>query len=548
MTKTWWKEAIVYQIYPRSFKDSNGDGIGDLRGIIEKADYLAELGVNVVWMSPHFKSPNVDNGYDVSDYCDVMDEFGTMADFDELLAVLHQRGIKLIIDLVVNHSSDQHKWFQEAKKSKDNPYRDYYIWQKPKENGDPPNDWESYFSGSVWELDEASGEYYLHLFCKEQPDLNWENPQLREEVYNLMRFWLDKGVDGFRMDVIPLISKDWTFPNYPEGRFADLTLYANGARVHEFLQEMNEKVLRQYDCMTVGECFGVFAHQALDYIGEDRNELQTIYHFDHVGGREEHNFEHGWTEIPMLKLKGIFERWDFTIGDKGWNTIYFGNHDNQRVVSRFGNDTTFRVESAKMLATLLLTQRGTPYIYQGDEIGMTNCDFKDISEYNDVQVLNAYKVLVEGKGVSAQQFLDNANQIARDHARNPIPWTNEANGGFTSGTPWLKVNPKYPEINVADAVADQDSVFHYYHELIALRKANEALTYGAYCDLLPNHAAIWAYSRTLEDKQFIIVVNFYGNEEALHLPEIEGKTLLVSNYATHKDGSLQPYEARIYGM
>ncbi len=543
MQKTWWKEAIVYQIYPRSFKDTNGDGIGDLRGILEKLDYLASLGVDVVWLSPHFKSPNADNGYDISNYLEIMDEFGTMEDFDAVLSGLHERGIRLIIDLVVNHSSDQHAWFQAARTAKDNPYRDYYIWRPPV-NGQAPNDWRSFFAGSVWDLDETTGEYYLHLFTKEQPDLNWENPKLRQEVYKAMRFWLDKGVDGFRMDVITFISKDQAFPPYPEGRFGDFTVYANGPRVHEFLQEMNREVLSKYDCMTVGESFGVTAEQALSYVGENRNELQTIYHFDHVTVRNPHTFVNGWQDYNLQELKAVFYKWDRALGDQGWNTMYFGNHDNPRVLSRFG-DLVHHKASGKMIATLLLTQRATPYLYQGDEIGMTNCPFHTIEEFNDVEVLNNYKEFVEEKGADAAAYLANANIIARDHARTPMQWNVAPQAGFTTGTPWLKVNPNYTEINVEAALADPDSIFHYYRQLIALRKANPALTYGANEDVLPNHAQIWAYTRTFEGACFLVVVNFGKTTQDLPI-DTTGYTLCLCNLNEGSPHTLAPYESRIY--
>lgn len=543
MQKTWWKEAIIYQIYPRSFKDANGDGIGDLRGILEKLDYLAALGIDVVWLSPHFKSPNVDNGYDISDYRDIMDAFGTMEDFDAVLAGLHERGIKLIIDLVVNHSSDQHVWFQESRKHKDNPYRDYYIWRAPKD-GQPPNDWRSFFAGPTWDFDEATGEYYLHLFTKQQPDLNWENPKLRQEVYDLMRFWLDKGVDGFRMDVITFISKDPSFPNYPEGRFGDFTVYSNGPRVHTFLQEMNREVLSKYDCMTVGESFGVTADQALLYVGADRNELQTIYHFDHVTVRNPHTFEHGWQDLSLQALKAIFYKWDRSLGDQGWNTMYFGNHDNPRVISRFG-DLAHHKASGKMIATLILTQRATPYLYQGDELGMTNCHFDSIAEFNDVEVLNNYQELVVEKGVDPQKYLANANIIARDHGRTPMQWDTTDNAGFTTGKPWLKINPNYPEINAAQALADPDSIFHYYRHLIALRKQHPALTYGKNEDVLPDHPQIWAYTRSLDQDAFLIVVNFGKTAQAFDL-DVSGYTLQLSNLPEGETGILRPYESRIY--
>ena len=466
----WWKEAVIYQIYPRSFKDSNADGIGDLQGIISKLDYLQLLGVDVLWLSPVFASPNTDNGYDISDYQAIMTEFGSMADFDELLAEAHSRGLKVILDLVVNHSSDEHRWFEEARKSTQNQYRDYYIWR------DEPNNWQSFFSGSAWELSAETGQYYLHLFAKKQPDLNWESPALRQEIYTMMHFWLGKGVDGFRMDVIPFLSKDPFFPDYPVGRFGDLTIHANGPRIHEFLQEMNHQVLAHYDCLTVGEGFGVAAHQANLYVGHNRQELNMIYHFDHAVPREEACFGKPAPEFTLPELKTIFARWDAAVGHSGWQNTYFGNHDNPRVLSRFGGSGSHQVAAAKMLATVLLTQRGTPSIYQGDELGMTNCGFENVSEFDDIQVKNAYKALVMSGSVQEVDFLKAANQIARDHARTPMQWSARAHAGFTDGhQTWLKVNPNHATINAEDQLSDPDSVFHYYRQLLQIRKKTPAL-------------------------------------------------------------------------
>ena len=597
---SWWKEAVVYQVYPRSFQDSNGDGIGDLRGIVRRLDYLKELGIDVVWLSPHYQSPNDDNGYDISDYEAIMTEFGTMADFDDLLAGLHERGMKLVIDLVVNHSSDEHRWFRESRKAKDNPFRDYYIWRPPSPpaplpwgEGDviptpsasfektvetsipdppspvgrgaggegPPNNWVSFFSGPAWEFDAATGEYYLHLFSRKQPDLNWENPALRQEIYRMMRFWLDKGVDGFRMDVIAFISKDQTFPDYPEGRFGDLSIHANGPRVHEFLQEMNREVLSHYDrgdgpCMTVGEAFGVSADEANLYVGRDRGELNMIFHFDHAVPREEERFLNPAPEFRLTELRKIFDRWDKALGNDGWNSVYFGNHDNPRVVSRFGDEGPLREVSAKMLATILLTQRGTPYIFQGDEIGMVNTDFRSIDEYNDIQVKNAWKALVEqGQGDPAR-FLSAANRIARDHARTPMPWNDGPQAGFTDGpSTWLKLNERYREINVQKALDDLDSVWHYYRKLIHLRKANPVLVYGAYTDLNPESDEVFAYTRSLAETLILVVINFTPQPVEIDLSGVlvaRQKELLMANHVVEADDSpglafsLRPFEARIY--
>ncbi len=546
MQANWWKEAVVYQVYPRSFKDSNADGIGDLRGLTSKLDYLQDLGIDVIWLSPHFKSPNADNGYDIADYEAIMTEFGTMDDFDQMLAEVHNRGLKLIIDLVVNHSSDEHRWFQEAHLSKDNPYRDYYIWKS-----EIPNDWISFFSGSAWDLDELTNEYYLHLFVKKQPDLNWENPKLRQEIYKMMRFWLDKGVNGFRMDVISVISKDQSYPNFPADRFGDLSFYANGPRVHEFLQEMNQEVLSKYDCMTVGEAFGVGPDDALDYVGEARKELNMIYHFDHAVPRDEICFVSPKNEFNLSELKQIFQKWDNSLKPDGWNTVYFGNHDNPRLLSRFGDVENYRSESAKMLATVLLTLRGTPYLYQGDEIGMSNCEFEAISEFDDVQVHNAYKILVTDGEYSDVQFLKSANKIARDHARTPMQWTNKAQAGFTDGpATWLKVNSNYAQVNVETQQADPDSTLNYYKKLLRFRKQNPVLVYGTYQDLLPESNSVWAYFRVNIDNKMLIVNNFTNQNQLYTLPpEMTTGKVMISNYSQSTNLqptiTLRPFEALI---
>jgi oligo-1,6-glucosidase len=545
MEKNWWKEAVIYQIYPRSFKDSNNDGIGDLKGIQSKLPYLKELGIDVIWLSPHYKSPNVDNGYDISDYQSIMTEFGTMSDFDEMLEDIHRLGLKLIIDLVVNHSSDQHLWFKEARKSKDNPYRDFYIWKK-----EIPNDWISFFSGTAWSFDEATNEYYLHLFAKEQPDLNWENEKMRHEVYEMIKFWLDKGVDGFRMDVISLISKDQTFANFPANRFGDLSYYANGPKVHDYIQEMNKEVLSKYDCMTVGEAFGVSSEQALDYVGKDRNELNMIYHFDHAVPRDEHCFAKPAPEFKLTELKSIFSKWDSALKNDGWNTVYFGNHDNPRMLSRFGDPKNYHFHSATMLATLLLTLRGTPYLYQGDEIGMTNSVFEKIDEFNDLQVINAYNALVTHGNCSEEIFLKSSNYIARDHARTPMQWSGEINAGFSDATKtWLKVNKNYKYINVADQEKDKDSILSFYKMILQLRKSNPVLQYGDYEVLLPHNNEIWAFIRTFENKKILIVCNFTNEKQATGLL-FDNLELILSNYGIENKliVSLEAYEAKIFGI
>jgi len=544
MTNTWWKEAVIYQIYPRSFKDSNGDGIGDLKGITQKLDYLVSLGVDVLWLSPIFKSPNDDNGYDVSDYCAIMNEFGTMADFDELLEKAHSKGLKIILDLVVNHSSDEHAWFQASRQSADNLYSDYYIWEKEK-----PNNWQSFFGGDAWEYDEQRKAYFLHLFTKKQPDLNWENPKVREEVYELMRFWYDKGVDGFRMDVIPLISKRSGFPDAPNDDFENTinTIYSNGPRVHEFLQEMTAQTNAYYDVMTVGEGIGVSKENCLDYVGSDRKELDMLYHFDHLflgyeGG--DRLKSHGFT---LIEVKQIFREWQEAIGDTGWLNICLDNHDFARMVSRFGNDQKYRKESAKLLATLLLSQKGTPCIYQGSEIGMTNVAFPSIEDYDDVANLSTIaEWRAEGKDM--QELLRRIQEGGRDNARTPVQWDNTSNAGFTSGQPWLKVNPNYPAINVANALVDSDSIFYYYQKMLSIRKKHKTLVYGTYTEYLPNHPAVYFYERTEDDKRYLVLLNFSDVEQTIFgVPDFSNATMLIGNYTTIGDKKrLVPWEARVY--
>ncbi len=548
-----YKSAVIYQIYPRSFCDANGDGIGDLPGISSKLDYLADLGVDILWLSPIFQSPNADNGYDISDYEAIMPEFGTMTDFENLLAGVHQRGMRLILDLVVNHSSDEHRWFRESRKSKDNPYRNYYIWKAPSTDpsGALPNNWQSFFSGPAWAFDPQTGEYYLHLFAEKQPDLNWENPALRQAIYRMMRFWLDKGVDGFRMDVIPFLAKDQTFPDYPAGRFGDLTIHANGPRIHEFLHEMHQEVMSRYTCITVGEGFGVSAAQANLYVGQGRQELDMIYHFDHAVPREESRFLDPAPEFTLPELKAIFARWNEALDVDSWQNIYFGNHDNPRILSRFGDPLGYHYQSATLLATVLLTQRGTPSLYQGDELGMTNCPFASIDEFDDIQVKNAWHALGMPTASSAQQarFLTNANQIARDHARTPMPWSNSPHAGFATEPtgplyrPWLLVNPNYPVINVAQQTADAGSVLNFYRRLLHWRKQQPTLHYGTYRDLLPNHPTLWVFERTYENTRLTTAANW--SALPVTLPESYG-SVHVSNYPeAGEPRTLQPYEARV---
>jgi len=555
MDQSWWKESVVYQIYPRSFKDSNGDGIGDLQGIIEKLDYLKELGVDIIWLSPVYKSPNDDNGYDVSDYQDVMDEFGTMADWEHLIQEMHDREMKLMMDLVVNHSSDEHHWFIDAKKSKDNPYRNYYIWRKGKDGKEPTN-WESFFSGSAWEYDEPTDEYFLHLFSKKQPDLNWENPKLRREVYDMMNWWIDKGVDGFRMDVINLISKAGyqDAPNMEGKKYVSGAEYFfNGPKIHEYLQEMNKEVLSK-GVVTVGETPGVDVEQAKLYTGSDRNELNMVFQFEHMdldsgpGGK--------W-DLRPLKLKDLrdnFTKWQKGLEGEGWNSLYLNNHDQPRMVSRFGNDGKYRVESAKMLATFLHTLQGTPYIYQGEEIGMTNVKFDSIEEYKDIETLNMYNEKVKENKEDEAKVMESIYVKGRDNARTPVQWNASEHAGFTTGTPWISVNPNYKEVNVEQAVADPDSIFHYYKQLIKLRKENDVIVYGTYDLLLDDHEQIYAYTRTLKKEKLLVILNFSDHRPVFRLPEdmiCRDVEVLISNYEQPEEPDvssikLRPYEAVVY--
>ncbi|ERI91566.1 oligo-1,6-glucosidase [Clostridiales bacterium oral taxon 876 str. F0540] len=552
MNKKWWKEGVVYQIYPRSFKDSNGDGIGDIRGIIEKLDYIKDLGANIIWLCPVYKSPNDDNGYDISDYRNIMEEFGTMADFDELLNEMHKREIRLVMDLVVNHSSDENKWFVESRKSKDNPYRDYYIWREGKE-GSPPNNWGSFFSGSAWKYDETTGEYFMHLFSEKQPDLNWENEKVRYEVYNMMKFWFDKGIDGFRMDVINLISK---VPGFPDGHKGKKDIYgngfplvANGPRVHEYLQEMNREVLSRYDIMTVGETPGVDPETAKLYVNEDRKELNMLFQFELM----DIDSGNGKWDIRPWKLtnfKNIMYKWYEALKEQGWNSLFLNNHDQPRLVSRFGNDKEYRVESAKMLATFIHTWQGTPYIYQGEEIGMTNVRF-DISEYRDIEIINMFKEKTE-QGVSKEELMKSIYAKGRDNARTPMQWDTSENAGFTTGTPWLRVNPNYKEINTEKALRDKDSIFYYYQKLINLRKKHQVIVYGDINMLLEEDENIFAYTRKFENERILVVLNFFDKEVEFTIPtefEINNAKVLISNYEIHElmdKFVLKPYEARVY--
>ncbi|NRB53320.1 MAG: alpha-glucosidase [Saprospiraceae bacterium] len=542
MTKTWWKESVIYQIYPRSFQDSNGDGVGDLQGIIRRLDYLKLLGVDILWLSPIFKSPNDDNGYDVSDYRSIMDEFGTMEDFDDLLAGVHERGMKLILDLVPNHSSDEHFWFQEARKSKDNPYRNYYHWAD-----EPRTNWQSFFSGSTWEYDEQAEAYYLHLFSKKQPDLNWENPKLRQEIHDIMRFWFDKGIDGFRIDVIPFISKRLDWPDGDPNNFEQtiLEIYSNGPRLHEYLNEMYEEVCSKYDVMTVGEGIGVKPHNSLEYVDENRRELNMLYHFDHVTINYGPGGKYDPVDWKLSTFKQLFLDWDQAIADKGWINIVLDNHDFPRMVSRYGNDGLYRKESAKLLATMLLTLRGTPCIYQGSEIGMINVAFDSLDEYDDVEVVNMVREWREA-GKDPSPLLPAVQQQGRDNARTPMQWDDSVHAGFTSGTPWLKLNPSYQTINVTEALADPTSIFYYYKDLLAFRKVNPTLIYGDFELIAPNSEQLFAYRRWDAQNEFLVFLNFSSETLPIEALADWGSYQLVKSNYLEASIPMRPWECRIY--
>ncbi|WP_458353953.1 glycoside hydrolase family 13 protein [Peribacillus frigoritolerans] len=558
MDKAWWKEAVVYQVYPRSFMDSDGDGIGDINGILMKLDYLQELGVNVIWLSPVYQSPNDDNGYDISDYKAIMTEFGTMADFDRLLKAVHERGMKIMMDLVVNHSSDEHPWFEESRSSKDNPKRDYYIW-KPGRNGKEPNNWESIFKGSAWEYDEATDEYYLHLFSRKQPDLNWENPKLREEVYSIMTWWLDKGVDGFRMDVINFLSKDQSYSDgavHHEKLYGDGSpFFLNGPRIHEFLQEINQRALSGHDVITVGEMPGVTPEEAQLFTGKDRGELHMVFQFEHMdlgSGPEGKWSNDTW---KLTDLKRILSKWQTGLEGDGWNSLYWNNHDQPRVVSRFGHDGKYRIESAKMLAACLHMLQGTPYIYQGEELGMTNVAFESIDEYRDIETLNSHDELVHSHGWSNERMMSAIHARSRDNARTPIQWNDSRNAGFTKGTPWIKVNPNFPEINAEKAYNDPNSIFHFYKRLIQLRKEHDIVVYGRFELLMPDDERIFAYTRSLEEEKLLVLCNFKEEHASYTLPEelhAYSATKLIGNYGQEEEGisskPLKPYECRVYHL
>jgi len=541
MEITWWKETVVYQVYPRSFKDSDGDGIGDLRGIIEKLDYIRDLGVGVIWLSPVYKSPNTDNGYDISDYRAIMPEFGNMDDFDALLRGAHERGLRIVMDLVVNHTSDEHEWFAESRSSKDNPRRDYYIWRDGV-NGGEPNNWASFYSPSAWELDPRTGQYYLHYFAVKQPDLNWESREMREEVYDMMRFWLDKGIDGFRCDVINATKKPAGLPssekpaNTASGRVFDMDMMFNNPGQAELIREIARNTLARYDVMSVGETCGATPENALDYVREGSGGLSMVFHFEIVDNKER------WT-LPFIKA--VQRKWIGALHGKGWLSQYLSNHDQPRQVSIYGDDARYRVESAKLLATMIHTLPGTPYIYQGEEIGMTNTRFSSIDEINDIQSHHTYNEMT-GRGAPPEEALAHLNRFSRDQARTPMPWDDTP--GFTAGKPWLRYNPAFGEINVKAAMADPDSIYHHYKKLIALRKANPVMVYGDFEDLLPDDEHLYVYTRSLGGEVWLVALNFSANQAALPV-NAEGE-IILSNYGGAgakytADAGLRPYEAVI---
>ncbi len=534
----WWHNAVVYQIYPRSFMDANNDGIGDLAGIISKLDYLQQLGINIIWLSPVYKSPMDDNGYDISDYQDIASEFGTLKEMEQLICEAKKRDIHIVMDLVVNHTSDEHPWFIEARKSKNNPYRDYYIWREPQADGSVPNDFHSYFGGSGWEFDAKTGEYYFHQFSKKQPDLNWENPKVQEEVHQMMNWWLDRGISGFRMDVIDLIGKQ-----------VDDKIMANGPRLHQLIQEMNQATFGPRNLLTVGETWSATPEIAKLYSSPERNELSMVFQFEHIS-MSFHPVEGKWHPLPfdLVKFKQVISKWQTELAHEGWNSLFWNNHDLPRVVSKYGDPETYRVESAKMLATTLHFLKGTPYIYQGEEIGMTNVKYDSIDEYQDIESLNLYRERTAA-GVSHEAMMEGIYANGRDNARTPMQWNDETNAGFSTGKPWLKVNPNYTTINAEMALNDPNSVFYHYQHLVRLRKELPVMVYGEFNCLFENDPNIFAYTRTLDDQQIIVISNFTANSQTIALPPSIQKEgiCLTHNYEPRSvlsdEVTLKPYES-----
>jgi trehalose-6-phosphate hydrolase len=553
MSTSWWKKAVVYQIYPKSFYDTTGNGTGDIQGIIKKLDYLKELGVDVLWLTPIYKSPQKDNGYDISDYYNIQEEYGTMDDFDQLLAGAHKRGIKIIMDIVINHTSTEHEWFKQAKSSKDNPYRDFYIWKDGKDNL-PPTNWESKFGGSAWQWDETTGQYYLHLFDVTQADLNWENPKVREALYEMMHFWLKKGVDGFRLDVINLISKDQQFPeDNSDGR----KFYTDGPRIHEYLHEINQEVFSKYDIMTVGEMSSTSIDNCIRYTNPREEELNMTFSFHHL--KVDYPNGDKWTkaDFDFQALKNILSNWQVEMNKGGgWNALFWCNHDQPRVVSRFGDDLQYHKESAKMLATTIHMMQGTPYIYQGEEFGMTNPKFGKIEDYRDVESLNIFEIK-KNEGLPEQEIIEILKQKSRDNSRTPVQWNSSEHAGFTTGTPWIHTAANYKEINAENALKDTDSVFYHYQELIGLRKEYDVITNGDYELISEENDSIFAFVRKTENDMLLVINNFYGKDIVYALPvrlDIDGLTssVLLSNYEDsaplEKAIPLRPYESIVYHL
>jgi alpha amylase, catalytic domain protein len=551
VNKVWWKEAVAYQIYPRSFMDSNGDGIGDLKGIIQKLDYLKDLGIDVLWISPFYKSPNDDCGYDISDYCDIMDEFGTMADFDLLLSEVHKRGMKLIADLVINHTSDEHPWFIESRSSLDNPKRDWYIWRDGKD-GAEPNNWESIFSGSAWEYDDETKQYYMHLFSKKQPDLNWENEEVRQALYDMVNWWLDKGIDGFRVDAISHIKKEEGLSDLPNPTglkyVSSFEKHMNVEGIHPLLEDLKKNTFDKYDIMTVGEANGVKIEDAELWVGEQEGKFNMVFQFEHLGLWK----DNGESGKDIIGLKQILSKWQKGLYNKGWNALYIENHDLARIVSTLGDDELYWKESATSLAVMYFLMQGTPFIYQGQEIGMTNVHFKTVEEYQDVQSTGLYYSKLE-QGMAHEDIMEIIWATARGNSRTPMQWDETVNGGFSSGTPWLAVNPNYKEINVAQQLADEGSILNFYKKMIQLKKSHDVFTYGEYDLTLDNHPAIYAYTRTLDHEQVLILSNLTDQEVAFELEKMNlvFDQLMLSNYKVEEHepmmkGTLKPYEARVY--
>ncbi len=549
MKKEWWHKSVVYQIYPKSFYDSNGDGIGDIRGIIEKLDYLKELGIDIVWLSPVYKSPMHDNGYDISDYYSINPQFGTMRDMDTLIEEASKLGIGIMMDMVINHTSDEHPWFVESRSSRDNPKRNWYIWRDGKSSGgggavkrEPPNNWESFFTGSAWQFDEKSGQYYLHLFSPKQPDLNWENPDVRREIYKIMRWWLDKGIKGIRLDAVDLISKPEVYlDGKEEMKIKGMELWANGPKLHAYLQEMNEAVFSRYDIVTVGETSFADTEKAIIFSSSEGKELNMVFQFEHMG--IDNNGMEKWIKVPLnlTKLKDVFGRWQIRLHGKGWNSLYWNNHDQPRIVSRFGNEEKeYRVKSAKMLATALHFMQGTPFIYQGEELGMTNQKFDSIDEFDDIDSINYYNRAIGELGISEEEALKRISWVSRDNARTPMQWSSKKNGGFSPGMPWLKINQNYKYINSEESLSDKDSVFYYYRELIRLRRNSrysDIIAYGDFRQFYEKSNNLFVYLRSFSDERILVICNFFKEDISFAMPEeLDGYriSVLMSNYSDRK--------------